>query len=258
MTSEAVKHHYDASSVSGTRSADSTAAATPLVKGVTHMSLGGAASSRPVPHTRRRHAAFMAHLSAQTERLGQYRRLTDVDLIARRCFVNNSFDGILTMVGVIVGSFVSRLGDPRIILTTGLATCMAMGVSGGWGAFVSERAERRNQLQELEHAMLRNLEHTEQARASRFAVLVVTAVDGLSPLLSGALVLIPFMLAGRVIDMQTAYITSVCVALALLFGLGVFLGKVGRDAVLRSGLRMVVAGVVCVLLAFLLSSGSAG
>ncbi len=200
----------------------------------------------------------MSLFTLQMEKLGQYRRLTDVDLIARRCFANNSFDGILTMVGVIVGSYVARLADPRIILSTGLATCMAMGVSGGWGAFVSERAERRNQLQELEHAMLRKLDHTEQARASRFAVLVVTAVDGLSPLLSGALVLIPFMLAGRAINMQTAYVASIAVALGLLFALGVYLGKVGRDAVLRSGLRMVVAGVVCVLLAFLLSSGSAG
>ncbi len=200
----------------------------------------------------------MSLLALQLEKLGQYRRLTDVDVIARRCFANNSFDGILTMVGVIVGSYVARLMDPRIILSTGLATCMAMGVSGGWGAFVSERAERRNQLQELEHAMLRNLDHTEQARASRFAVWVVTAVDGLSPLLSGALVLIPFMLVGTALTMQAAYFTSIGVALGLLFALGVFLGKVGRDAVLRSGLRMVVAGVVCVLLSLLLSVGTAG
>ena len=200
----------------------------------------------------------MSLWALQLEKLGQYRRLTDVDLIARRCFANNSFDGILTMVGVIVGSYVARLMDPRIILSTGLATCMAMGVSGGWGAFVSERAERRNQLQELEHAMLRKLDHTEQARASRFAVWVVTAVDGLSPLLSGALVLIPFMLVGTALTMQAAYFKSIGVALGLLFALGVYLGRVGRDAVLRSGLRMVVAGVVCVLLSLLLSIGSAG
>jgi len=200
----------------------------------------------------------MALFSLQMEKLGQYRRLADVDAIARRCFANNSFDGILTMVGVIIGSYVARLTDPRIVLSTGLATCMAMGVSGAWGAFVSERAERRHQLQELEHAMLRNLDDTEQARASRFAVWVIAAVDGLSPLLFGALVLVPFALVGRTISMHHAYIASLSLALVLLFALGIFLAKVGRDAVLRSGVRMVVAGLVCVVFSFLLSSGGVG
>ncbi|MGC9358775.1 MAG: VIT1/CCC1 transporter family protein [Anaerolineae bacterium] len=200
----------------------------------------------------------MSIFSMQMDKLGQYRRLAGVDAIARRCFANNSFDGILTMVGVIIGSYVAGLLNPRIVLTTGLATCMAMGVSGGWGAYVSERAERRHQLQELEHAMLRNLQLTEQARASRFAVWVITAVDGLSPLLSGSIVLIPFMLSGSLITIQQAYLASLVIALALLFGLGVFLAKVGRDNFIRSGIRMVVAGLVCVLMSFLLSSGSAG
>jgi len=191
------------------------------------------------------------------DKLGHYRRLTGVDGIARRCFANNSFDGILTMVGVIIGSYVGGLLNPRIVLTTGLATCMAMGVSGGWGAYVSERAERRHQLQELEHAMLRDMHLTEQARASRFAVWVVSAIDGLSPLLSGFVVLIPFMLSGRLISIQQAYISSLIIALGLLFGLGVFLAKVGRDGILRSGIRMVIAGLVCVAMSFLLSSRSA-
>jgi predicted membrane protein (TIGR00267 family) len=181
-----------------------------------------------------------------------------VDAIARRCFANNSFDGILTVVGVIIGSHVAGLLDSRIVLTTGLATRMAMGVSAGWGAYVSERAERRHQLRELEQAMLRDLQYTEQARALRFAVWIITAVDGLSPLLSGAMVLIPFMLSGSLVTIQNAYIASLVVTSPLLFGLGMFLAKVGSDRILPSGIRMVVAGLVCVVMSFLLSSGSAG
>jgi len=199
----------------------------------------------------------MSLFSLHIEKLGHYRRLAGIDAIGRRCFANNSLDGILTIVGVIIGSYVARLSDPHIVLSTGLATCMAMGVSGAWGAYVTERAERRHQLQELEQAMLRNMHRTEQARASSFAVWVITAIDGLSPLLAGALVLIPFMLAGQGLSMQYAYISSLGLALTLLFGLGVFLAKVGRDGVLRSGIRMVVAGVVCVLMSFLLSSSGA-
>jgi VIT1/CCC1 family predicted Fe2+/Mn2+ transporter len=66
------------------------------------------------------------------------------------------------------------------------------------------------------------------------------------------------MLSGSLVTIQNAYIASLVVASPLLFGLGMFLAKVGSDRILPSGIRMVVAGLVCVVMSFLLSSGSAG
>ena len=100
--------------------------------------------------------------------------------------------------------------------------------------------------------MLTDLHDTEQARASRFAVVVVSVIDGLAPLVAGAAVLLPFLFATWVGE-EGCYAASLGVALAMLFGLGAFLARVARTSLLRSGLRMIVAGLVCVALSLLLN-----
>ena len=195
----------------------------------------------------------MISRSAKLREFSEYRHLSGLDKIGRRAFANNAFDGILTMIGVLMGFYIGRISDPHIILYTGLATCMAMGISGFSGAYMAESAERQNDLQELEHAMLRDLKETKQARAHRFAVIVVALIDGLSPLVSGTIVLLPFLLANIWGSVQYSYISSLVIAMTLLFALGAFLAKVSRDSILRSGIRMTLAGVACVLLSFLLN-----
>jgi len=187
----------------------------------------------------------------------EYRQITNVDEMGRRKLANNAFDGLLTMIGVVMGSYVGGVTEPRIIASTGLATCIAMGISGFWGAYVTESAERKRELQDLEHVMLRDLGDTKQARASHFAAIVVSLIDGLSPLIAGILVLLPFLFSGISPIGGTSYVASVAIAFIALFGLGIFLGKVARENVLRSGIRMIIAGVICVALSFLLASGIA-
>ena len=192
---------------------------------------------------------------ARLHEFAEYRRIASIDEMGRRKFANNAFDGILTMVGVVMGSYVGGVREPRIIVSTGLATCMAMGISGFWGAYVTESAERKRELQDLEHAMLRDLGETEQARASRFAAIVVSVIDGLSPLVAGMFVLLPFLFAGAWFAAGTSYVAALAMAFLLLFGLGVFLGKVARENALVGGIRMIIAGLVCVALTFLISGG---
>ena len=50
----------------------------------------------------------------------------------------NAFDGVLTIIAVLMGIFIDGVGDAHIVLSTGLATCVAVGVSGLWGG-VSDR-----------------------------------------------------------------------------------------------------------------------
>jgi len=78
----------------------------------------------------------------------QYSKMADLPIIARRKFFNNCFDGALTSAGIVSGFFVLFLINPTfittsIILITGFATALAIGVSGLWGAFLSEDAERK-------------------------------------------------------------------------------------------------------------------
>jgi predicted membrane protein (TIGR00267 family) len=68
-------------------------------------------------------------------------------------------------------------------------------------------------------------------------------------------VLLPFILAGLWRDVMTSYALSVGTALVLLFALGVFLARVAHEQIVPAGIRMIVAGVVCVILSFFLAGG---
>ncbi len=194
----------------------------------------------------------MVPIPARLRELSEYRRIAAIDEIGRRYLAMNAFDGILTMIGVLMGSYLGGVKQPSVVLYTGLATSMAMGISGFSGAYMTESAERKLNMRQLEQAMLCDLSNTEQARASRFAVLVVSVIDGLSPLLAGSLVMLPFVLTGLWNDVALSYGASLVVAMVMLFTLGVFLAKVARENLLRSGLRMILAGAACVMLSFLL------
>lgn len=106
----------------------------------------------------------------------------------------NSFDGVLTILGVLVGNYLAEVRTPATIIVTGMATSVSMGVSGLWGAYLTESAERQRSLDDLEEVTLTDLSDTRIGRASRVAVVIVATVDGIAPLLASFLVLVPFFL----------------------------------------------------------------
>jgi predicted membrane protein (TIGR00267 family) len=195
----------------------------------------------------------MTTRTSRLARFAEYRRIAEIDEIGRRYLAMNAFDGILTMIGVLMGGYIAGIHEARTVLYTAFATCLAMGISGLSGAYMTESAERKHDLQSLETAMLRDLGETEQARAGRFAVIVVSLIDGLSPLIAGMTVVAPFFFASLAGSIQTLYIISLVIALCLLFVLGAFLASVAKENMLRSGVRMVIAGLACVALSLVLN-----
>ena len=95
----------------------------------------------------------------------EYDRLANISEIARRYFAMNAFDGVLTIIGVLMGNFIARVSDPKIVISTGLATSVAMGISGLWGAYLTEAAERKRDIDELSKYTLRDLSTTRIGRA---------------------------------------------------------------------------------------------
>jgi len=182
----------------------------------------------------------------------EYSRISEADQIARRAFANNSFDGVLTMIGVVMGSFVVGVQDGTVVLVTGLSTALAIGISGGWGAYLTESAERRHALGELEQITLTELHDTKIGKASRLAVVIVAAVDGLSPFFAALLVIIPFFLTPLLPSVAYAYYASIGMALLALFALGVYLGRISRENVIISGVKTGIVGVICMALSYLL------
>lgn len=182
----------------------------------------------------------------------EYSEIADVGEIARRYFAMNAFDGVLTIIGVLMGNLIGDVQSPRIVVMTGLSTSLAMGVSGLWGSYLTESAERRHEIEELQKHTLTDLSDTKIGKASRMAAITVALVDGLSPFVASMLVLVPFFLARLFAVMAWAYYVSFGIAFLLLFGLGIFLGHISRENLLVSGLRTVVAGIVCMALSYFL------
>jgi len=184
--------------------------------------------------------------------LREYERIAGFLQIARRALANNAFDGVLTMVGVIMGQWVGGVERPGTVILTGIATSISIGVSGLWGAYLAESAERGRELADLEKISLTDLGETKIGRASRVAVVVVSLVDGLSPFLSSLIVLTPFFLASLIDNLLVSYVLSMGLALLSLFVLGMYLGHISGRSLVGYGLRTAFAGVVAIVITRLL------
>lgn len=191
---------------------------------------------------------FVQHVNNVRE----YSRIAGVAEIARRYFAMNAFDGVMTTIGVVMGNWLAGVRDVGIPIRTGVATSIAMGVSGLWGAYLTEAAERQRELTELEKLSLVDQSDTKIGRASRLAVVIVAVVDGFAPFLAALVVLIPLFFAALVGSVMTSYILSGVVALLALFGLGMFLGQVSKRSLVGYGLRTLAAGIVAIALNFVL------
>ena len=188
------------------------------------------------------------------QRLQEYNQLANIGEIARRYFAMNAFDGVLTIIGVLMGNLTANVQDAKIVISTGLATCVAMGISGLWGAYLTEAAERKRELAELSRQTLTDLKNTRIGRASRVAVITVSIVDGVSPFLAASIVLVPFFINALLPSIMWSYYISLGFALITLFGLGTFLGHTSRENIIVYGLKTVVAGAASIAISLLLGA----
>jgi len=198
----------------------------------------------------------------------QYSKLSDLGIISRRKFFNNCFDGALTCAGIISGIFIlflSDLSDPssystQNVLIMGFATALAIGISGLWGAFLSEEAERKKKVSDMrkEMAMVddetseekKNNNKTLLEKAENFATIVASLVDGGAPVLGSSLPLIPFFFGGTLT--LTHFIFSYIILVALLVYLGIYLGNISGGGRARYAIHLVMAGVVTLLVTLLI------
>ena len=194
----------------------------------------------------------MGFFARKLHELREYNDIANIGEIARRYFAMNAFDGVLTIIGLLMGNYAAHVRDAKVVIVTGFSTCMAMGISGLWGAYMTESAERKRDLSDLENHTLTDLSNTKIGRASRVAVVVVALVDGLAPFLAALVVLLPFFFSGLLADVVFSYYASLGMALVVLFALGAFLGKVSKENLIISGLKMIGAGLVSILLSYFL------
>lgn len=174
-----------------------------------------------------------------------YLRITGSSTIARRYVVVNGFDGALAMLGIIMGFYANGGAELQVIISACLGAAIALGMSGISSAYISESAERKQELKTLEDAMVSDLQHSAHGRAARLVPLWIGLVNGLAPLLIALVIMLPLWLArGTNISPLDALTTSIAVTLLIIFLLGVFLGRISTTFWLWAGLRALLLALL--------------
>ncbi len=159
-------------------------------------------------------------------------------------FVRGFIDGSLSTLGVLIGA---SAGDTSIILSAGLGGTLANGVSNMLGAFSAEKAKQYGELRQVEKAMVAtNLKDSILDQRIGPEIKKAGVIDGIATIIGGIIPIIPFFL------MHPAQATLVAIGtvLLLLVILGVYLGKISKENIILSAIKMVVLGIVIALLSF--------
>jgi len=180
------------------------------------------------------------------KRWKQYSKISGMGAITRRYFVMNAFDGALTMLGVVIGAYITGIiQESTVIISAGVAGSIAMGASGMSGAYMTEKAERKKKMKQLEKAMLTDLKKGLHHKSHRFATFFAAIVDGFSPALAAMIVISPFFLANfKIISAEMAFFSSISITLLVLVLLGIYLAKISDESMIRYGLQMLAVGLI--------------
>ena len=185
----------------------------------------------------------MTSLSDRLKKIRFHFTITKSGAIARRYFVIGAFDGALTILGVILGAYVTE-GHvhpelaKQLILGAGFAGGIALAVSSTVGAYEAERVEHVLTHQKLEKAMLGPVEG-DRKDAIKTSILLSAIVHGVAPLLAAFVPLVPFFF----MSLDSAVVTAIGMTIGFLFVLGAYLGSLMKEMMLYTGLRFVIAGL---------------
>lgn len=161
----------------------------------------------------------------------------------------------MATLSVTAAAYFSGLGDAKLVLVAALGASAALGVSGAWGAYLTERAERTRSMKELERELFTSLRGTTIERASRTATAFVATIDGVAPLLVSLVCLSPMFLSlAGLVPVSTGVYATFGVALAILFGLGVFLSRISQTNLWLHGGAMMLAGLLVFVFVYLLGA----
>ena len=171
----------------------------------------------------------------------------------RRFFINTLFDSTFMLLGIVVGSALTPESNVKVVLSTMLVSSLALGISTGVSVYEAESLEWKLKLEETEKAMLTKLENTGFAQLGKKAVILISILNFLTPLLSCGVTVVPFLMAlGGLIKIDHAGYVSALLALSTLFLSGAYLGKKSKMNPWMKGLRMVILGIMAFTLGILI------
>jgi predicted membrane protein (TIGR00267 family) len=155
-------------------------------------------------------------------------------------------------MGIVIGSSFSAAFDLRSIIGTIITASLSLGVSSGFSVYEAETLQEEKRIDEIEEALLEDLEDTVIAEESKQVTLLSSVLVFLTPLLAGMATLVPFLLVylgslgiGRGVSI------AILIDLLLIFVTGYVFSVENR---LFKGLRMMVLGLLVFAVGYLLNN----
>ncbi|MDJ0270030.1 MAG: hypothetical protein NXY59_05735 [Aigarchaeota archaeon] len=192
-------------------------------------------------------------IKALLVRISRFLKYSGKDVIARRYFVLSVFDGTLAAFGIVVGANFVRGTSPATIVAAGIGAAVAMLISGVTGSFMTETAESKKRLKEIEEAMLADMDESIVAEAGSYGAIIAALINGLAQFAAATTVLLPYIISlfyPTIVGI--ALYASFAIALAMIFTLGTILAKVSRQNILDMSIKMLAVGLLAIMLILLL------
>lgn len=161
-------------------------------------------------------------------------------------FIRGVIDGSLSTLGVLIGA---SAGSPGIIISAGMGGAVANGISNMLGAFSAEKAKKYGKLRKVERAMVsKSLKDSVLDLRIGPEVKKAGVVDGIATIVGGLIPVMPYLF----MPASLAMFLSIALVLFILFFLGLYIGKLAKENIILSAIKMVVFGVVVAVIAFLI------
>ncbi|MDI6724240.1 MAG: TIGR00267 family protein [Methanobacterium sp.] len=168
-----------------------------------------------------------------------------------------TMDGILAVMGgTLAASGVSAAGGVEIsnfvVGLTGLSVGIALAMSNAFGSFIGERAEESRTLRELEEKMMLNegeLDDTLIHQQAKRRIYMSMFTHGFSSFIGAFVPVVPFLIIG---DRMTALVTTLVACFIALVALGIYLGRVSRESLLKTSVEIVIIGIAISVISFLI------
>jgi len=173
-----------------------------------------------------------------------------------------TLDGILAVMGVtLAASGVASVGGlyiPNYVIgLTGLSGGIALAMSNAFGSFIGERAEEVRSIRELEQKMMLDegkLDDTHIHEQAKRRIYLSMFTHGFSSFTGSFMPVLPFLVIS---DRMTAIICTIILCFTSLVILGVYLGKVSRESLLKTSIEIILIGILISVVSFLIGGGHA-
>ncbi|MEM3396218.1 MAG: VIT1/CCC1 transporter family protein [Thermoplasmata archaeon] len=167
--------------------------------------------------------------------------------IPARYTVLGTIDGVVGSLATVMGLSAAQAAS-QLIVTAGISVGVGLGISNGFGGFMAERTVEQMKLRKLEKAMLQKkgtLAKTKLGKEVWKKLLIDTITHGGFSFLGAVIPVIPFVLFACI---TLGAVFSFFLGIVTLFFLGMYSGYMTKENMLRSGIAMLIVGILVTII----------